>query len=96
MNGEMRDTLLRIAQNPNDGWALIVLYEQCRAMIQDAHQHWFGDDLRFSGAGVTAFLKIRTSALSFDPSKEDARQWMKTFINDEFARLRARILASDE
>jgi len=86
---ETCQTLLRLAQNPRDGWALIQLWAQCEATIREAHWRLFEDDLRYRGADLDTLFRIADKARTFDPTVKEPWLWIRAVIEEEFTRMRA-------
>jgi hypothetical protein len=86
---ETCQTLLRLAQNPRDGWALIQLWALCETTIREAHWRLLEDDLRCRGADLDTLFRVADKARTFDPTAKEPLLWIRAVIEEEFTHMRA-------
>jgi len=86
MDDRTYSALLTLAENANDADAQAALYNENRAAIEAAMQHWF-TGLGHDRAAKTVILRIAKRACYFYPY-EDSRAWVVNCADLECRRLK--------
>lgn len=81
--------LRRLAMEPRDAEALMVLYEDHEKEIKAAGSRWFGKDPEVRNKVINTILAaLSRQARSYDPQSMDAAEWVRQCADAEAKRLR--------
>ena len=85
------DALLRLAEDPEDAAALIVVFEENREPIKAAAARWLGNESKYEGAAKDVLLKIAKEARHFNRRIDDATEFVRECAYLECRRLRLKL-----
>jgi len=92
-----KQVLCRLAVDPRDGEALMVLYEDHEGEIRTAAIRWFENNRdRYEQAIHNILVAIGRNAGSYDPQSMDAAEWVRQSADDEARKLRERLDMVDD